>query len=101
MNLTAWAVVGLAVGLGQVPAAPAGKDAEPAGITLGAVRDIHPTRSRTQKLDIEYTKAERELGWSPKVEFATGLKETIDWYKANAAWIDGIKTKEYLSYRWQ
>ena len=58
MNLTAWAVLGLAVGLGQAPAA---KDAEPAGITLGAVRDVHPTKSRTQKLDIEYTEAERKL----------------------------------------
>ena len=47
---------------------------------------------------IDCTKAERELGWSPQVAFATGLKETIQWYQANAAWIDGIKTKEYLSY---
>ena len=47
---------------------------------------------------IDCTKAERELGWSPKVEFATGLAETIAWYKSNAAWIDGIKTQEYLNY---
>jgi len=47
---------------------------------------------------IDCTKAERELGWSPQVEFATGLAETIAWYQANAAWIDGIKTGEYLGY---
>jgi len=47
---------------------------------------------------IDCTKAERELGWSPKVEFATGLAETIDWYQANAAWIAGIKSQAYLHY---
>ena len=30
--------------------------------------------------------------------FETGLAETIDWYKANAAWIAGIKTKDYMTY---
>ena len=47
---------------------------------------------------IDCSKAERELGWQPLVPFDRGLKETIDWYKANSKWIDGIRTKEYLSY---
>lgn len=47
---------------------------------------------------IDCSKAERELGWKPLVPFDRGLKETIDWYKANGSWIDGIRTKEYLSY---
>jgi dTDP-glucose 4,6-dehydratase len=47
---------------------------------------------------IDCSKAERELGWQPIVPFDRGLKETIDWYKANGTWIDGIRTKEYLSY---
>ncbi len=37
-----------------------------------------PTR---RKPDI--SKIRRELGWSPKVRFADGLKKTIDWYRAN------------------
>jgi len=47
---------------------------------------------------IDCTKAERELGWQPQVPFETGLTETIAWYQANAAWIAGIKTKDYMSY---
>jgi len=47
---------------------------------------------------IDCTKAERELGWTPKVTFDKGLKETIDWYKANAAWIASIKNKDYMTY---
>ena len=63
MNLTAWAVLGLAAGLGQVPAPPvpsvAAKEVPPAGITLGAVKDVFPTRSRTHMLDIVYPEGKR------------------------------------------
>jgi dTDP-glucose 4,6-dehydratase len=47
---------------------------------------------------IDCTKAERELGWVPAWTFERGIRETIDWYQANAAWVAGIKTKDYLSY---
>jgi len=36
---------------------------------------------------IDSTKLRTELGWEPKyTDFATGLKDTIDWYKANEDW---------------
>lgn len=47
---------------------------------------------------IDCAKAERELGWAPQVAFDKGLAETIEWYKANAAWVAAIKNKDYLSY---
>jgi dTDP-glucose 4,6-dehydratase len=47
---------------------------------------------------IDCTKAERELGWKPQVTFDEGLADTIEWYKANAAWVAAIKNKDYLSY---
>jgi dTDP-glucose 4,6-dehydratase len=47
---------------------------------------------------IDCTKAERELGWTPQETFDAGLRATIAWYQANAAWVSGIKTKEYLAY---
>lgn len=40
--------------------------------------------------DIRYSltgnKIREELGFEPKVDFETGLKETIDWYVANESW---------------
>ena len=40
--------------------------------------------------DIRYSltgkKIRRELGIEPKIDFETGLKETIDWYVANELW---------------
>ena len=36
---------------------------------------------------IDYTKLRTELGWEPKyTNFEEGLKATVDWYAANAAW---------------
>lgn len=40
----------------------------------------------------------RALGWKPEVDFETGLKLTIDWYKKNQVWWKKIKSGEYLEY---
>ncbi|MBM3969164.1 MAG: dTDP-glucose 4,6-dehydratase [Planctomycetes bacterium] len=47
---------------------------------------------------IDCVKAESELGWKPQHNFRDGLRETIDWYLANTAWIDRIKSGEYRKY---
>ncbi len=35
-----------------------------------------------------------KLGWAPKKNFETGLKETIDWYKKNEKWWKPLKEKK-------
>lgn len=47
---------------------------------------------------IDCSKAERELGWSPRVPFEQGLKETIQWYRDNRSWIETIRSGEYKTY---
>ncbi len=39
-----------------------------------------------------------ELGWSPAYTFEVGIKETIEWYLANEAWIDRITSGDYQAY---
>jgi dTDP-glucose 4,6-dehydratase len=39
-----------------------------------------------------------ELGWRPQITLADGLRQTIDWYKANTAWVAGVRGGEYLFY---
>ena len=43
-------------------------------------------------------RAERLLGWKPKVSLQQGLKETIDWYRANQPWVNQVRSGEYLTY---
>ena len=51
-----------------------------------------------QRYAIDCSKAETELDWKPQYNFRDGLRETIDWYLANTAWIDRIKSGEYRKY---
>ena len=62
------------------------------------IRYVQDRPGHDRRYAIDCAKAERELGWAPKATFDRGLRETIDWYKANAAWVAGIKNKEYLKY---
>ncbi len=47
---------------------------------------------------IDSSKAERELQWTPQVDFESGLKATVDWYQQHADWVAHIKSGEYQSY---
>ena len=40
---------------------------------------------------INATKIEKELGWSPKETFETGIKKTVSWYLKNNIWCDRVK----------
>ncbi len=40
-------------------------------------------------------KLTRQTGWMPQMDFNRGLNATIDWYRANQAWIERVKSGEY------
>jgi dTDP-glucose 4,6-dehydratase len=40
---------------------------------------------------MDYTKARKELGWEPEVNFEQGLAETIKWYQENEEWWRALK----------
>jgi dTDP-glucose 4,6-dehydratase len=54
-----------------------------------------PGHDRRYSLDSSKLTA---LGWRPERDFASGLAETVDWYRANRAWWEPIKSGEYLAY---
>ncbi|MDF9407580.1 dTDP-glucose 4,6-dehydratase [Pelotomaculum isophthalicicum JI] len=47
---------------------------------------------------INAAKIKEELGWRPVYAFEQGLKDTINWYRANKEWWRKIKSGEYLEY---
>jgi dTDP-glucose 4,6-dehydratase len=40
-------------------------------------------------------KLTRETGWTPRVDFDYGLRETVEWYAANRGWVERVKSGEY------
>lgn len=47
---------------------------------------------------IDAGKINRELGWTPTVTFEEGLRETIDWFLANTAWLNHVTSGTYQNY---
>jgi dTDP-glucose 4,6-dehydratase len=40
----------------------------------------------------------RALGWEPRVSFATGLEETVAWYRDNGWWWEPVRSGDYRAY---
>ena len=44
---------------------------------------------------IDCSRLEKELGWTPRESFETGLRKTIQWYLDHPQWVQRVKTGEY------
>jgi dTDP-glucose 4,6-dehydratase len=62
---------------------------------LSYVKD-RPGHDRRYALTCD--KMGKHLGWKPQVSLDDGLRQTIDWYKTNSAWMAGVRDGDYLSY---
>lgn len=47
---------------------------------------------------MDYTLAEKELGFAPTLDFASGIKKTLQWYKDNTTWLEQVQSGEYRSF---
>jgi dTDP-glucose 4,6-dehydratase len=44
---------------------------------------------------IDATKIQRELGWTPKQTFETGIRSTVQWYLQNTEWVRNVTSGTY------
>ena len=44
---------------------------------------------------IDSAKIARELGWQPRIDFETGLRQTVAWYLANHSWVERVTSGKY------
>src|SRR5438874_3371504 len=47
---------------------------------------------------IDASKLNKELGWTPSLQFEEGLEKTVDWYLQNEEWIRNVTSGDYQHY---
>ena len=47
---------------------------------------------------IDPSTLQAELGWKPSVTFEQGLEKTVDWYLANATWLEHVTSGAYRAF---
>jgi dTDP-glucose 4,6-dehydratase len=70
--------------------------AKPYASLITSVPD-RPGHDRRYAMDI--TKIREELGWTPKHDIESGLRETVKWYLTHTDWVEAIlKEKDYQTW---
>ncbi|MEW6414496.1 MAG: dTDP-glucose 4,6-dehydratase [Pseudomonadota bacterium] len=72
-----------------------GSPVTPHASLIAFVKD-RPGHDRRYAIDA--TKIARELGWTPRETFETGIRKTVAWYLANPDWVNHVTSGEYR--RW-
>ena len=62
------------------------------------IRRVEDRKGHDRRYAVDFSKINRELGWAPKVDFESGLKQTVQWYLDNHSWWEAIKSGEYQRY---
>lgn len=52
-----------------------------------------PGHDRRYAIDI--SNIQREIGWSPRETFTTGLRKTIAWFLENPSWVESVTSGSY------
>jgi dTDP-glucose 4,6-dehydratase len=67
------------------------------GADESLVRHVADRPGHDRRYALDATKL-RALGWQPSRPLEEGLEETVDWYRANRAWWEPLKSGQYRAY---
>jgi dTDP-glucose 4,6-dehydratase len=68
------------------------------GETATLITYVKDRAGHDMRYAIDATKLNKELGWSPSLQFEEGLERTVDWYLANEEWLNRVTSGSYKSY---
>ena len=68
------------------------------GAPESLLKTVEDRPGHDRRYALSSAKLTRETGWSPKMDFESGLAQTVSWYRENTAWVSAIKSGEYLKY---
>ncbi len=44
---------------------------------------------------MDATKIRTEFGWQPKRDFASGIRETVQWYLSHQSWVNAVMNENH------
>jgi dTDP-glucose 4,6-dehydratase len=59
------------------------------------IRHVTDRLGHDRRYAVDCSLAENELGWKQTFAFEQGLADTVAWYKANAHWVERVKSGAY------
>ena len=68
------------------------------GANESAIQFVKDRPSHDRRYAIDWSKAERELGYQPAHSFDEWLGKTVAWYQKNTAWWQRVKSGKYQRY---
>ncbi len=75
-----------------------GKLGREAGASERLITYVTDRAGHDMRYAIDATKLQRELGWTPSLQFEEGIARTIDWYLDHEAWMQGVTSGAYQEY---
>ncbi|MDX9811209.1 MAG: dTDP-glucose 4,6-dehydratase [Bacteroidales bacterium] len=70
----------------------------PSGASLPLITYVTDRAGHDLRYAIDSGKLNRELGWSPSLQFEEGIEKTVKWYLENREWMERITSGDYQSY---
>ncbi|WP_432249493.1 dTDP-glucose 4,6-dehydratase [Streptomyces sanyensis] len=61
-----------------------------------AVENVPDRKGHDRRYSVDCTKIREELGYAPRTDFATGLAETVQWYRDHRDWWEPLKGRAAL-----
>lgn len=69
-----------------------------AGQLTRRIRYVTDRPGHDRRYALDTSKVRQELGWAPRVDFASGLQRTVEWYLTHADWVARVTSGEYRQY---
>ncbi len=68
------------------------------GKPAALVRHVEDRPGHDRRYALDCSKLTHMTGWKPRIAFADGIRQTVEWYRANQAWWRPIKEGEFRAY---
>lgn len=62
------------------------------------IRHVLDRPGHDRRYAMATAKIEAATGWTPGIDFESGLRQTIHWYQEHQDWVERVCSREYLTY---